>query len=231
MKVNYFKIAFLCFFLSNCNSSSRVENDEDDSSSESNTTESNDTGTESNDTGTENNDTGTENNDTDSEISQKEVTISLVNNTNITKYVIGIGHYVFCYDSNEDSCQMNNPYCMFSCEEIEENDYCLILCAPPLPSVKILEPGESIEIIWDGFFKTVDDNLCSDGSCFWRSAPPAGNYTLRTTVYDDYSCEHGQQCENINGSIQWASVSGEATTYSKEITLPYHDESFVILIE
>ena len=107
------------------------------------------------------------------------------------------------------------PWCTVSCVNYE--DGCCIDCAF-MPAVRVLEPGESITIFWDGAFYGMDFDLCDCGCTFpYRVAE--GLFDIMVCGYTDYECR-AEPCEPDAGGMIWdAEVSGDADciTYGFEI--------------
>ncbi|MFH1435813.1 MAG: hypothetical protein ABIJ56_08875 [Pseudomonadota bacterium] len=107
------------------------------------------------------------------------------------------------------------PWCTVSCENYE--DGCCIDCAF-MPAVRVLEPGESITIHWDGTFFGMDSDLCDCG-CYFPYRVAEGLFDIMVCGYTDYEC-WAEPCEPGEGGMIWdAQVIGDSDciTYGFEI--------------
>ena len=107
------------------------------------------------------------------------------------------------------------PWCTVSCDNYE--DGCCIDCAY-MPVVRVLEPGESITIHWNGTFYGMDSDLCECG-CYYPYRVAEGLFDIMVCGYTSYIC-WADPCEPDAGGMIWdAEVTGDADciTYGFEI--------------
>ena len=170
-------------------------------------------------------------------VEQRKVTMVVTNHLDHPRYVdwndLGQGSISceFERNGNWEPCRFAPPGCKDPCLEENRLDSCCKYCVST-PKVRVIDPGESIHIVWDGKLYSVDDNHCSECSCFRDEDPRAGNYTAEICVYDSFTCEW-DPCSgpDAEGIIDVASPSGSSSCHGVEFSVDYGEDTLTIPVE
>lgn len=130
----------------------------------------------------------------------------------------------------DDTYYLGTPWCMTACDEVTPEDPCMILCEY-YPGVLVIDGGDSVEISWNGFFRGMVSEYCSDGGgCYSPYIPVADNYAFSVIAYPDFECAWEDSCLMGQEGITWgAEATGEGTTYQVQHELPSHEDIHLII--
>ncbi len=156
-------------------------------------------------------------------VDQSTITFAIENSLTESRYFTRSVACEFEREGNWEPCHFSKPFCMEQCDGRD----CAI-CGLPAPSVRVLQAGGSHQQIWEGLLHHVTgDNICP---CYTEKQPAAGRYRGRVCVYDAWTCEI-EPCEQKDGMILGASLSGNRTCYESEFEIPYQQDRLTIRIE
>jgi hypothetical protein len=165
---------------------------------------------------------------------QGEVDFALENTLQEPRYVSwmgGPGGLVSCQSSGgiAGDCRFHPPGCTDECSQENLDQNCCMDCGAFFPSVKVINPGDSLMITWSGKLFPYDEAHCSDCECYRVMDTDPGGYRAEVCVYPEYTCDM-PPCEgpDAQGVIMGASPSGTQTCIGIDFTVPY-SKAFLIL--
>ncbi len=173
----------------------------------------------------------------DGSVDQSEVTFVVTNHLNQPKYVDWENsgdNQISCEVEEEGTwspCLFASPYCKNPCSTENRLEPCCVVCISTL-KVKVINPGESIQIVWGGKLYSEDENHCSYCNCYRDEQTLAGNYKASICVFDSFTCERDPCSDpDAEGIIDDASPSGNSLCYEVEFPVEYTKDNLAILID
>jgi len=131
---------------------------------------------------------------------------------------------IYCTDKDDSYVNLFDVFCINRCEETSPEDDCMIMCEQML-AVRVLAPGESNTMEWDGYFREVIWDYCRDGGgCYGKVVPPVGSYLLVVNAWDDIFCYSEIECfPDENGVVWMAEVTGISTRHTATLDVVQED--------
>ncbi len=121
-------------------------------------------------------------------------------------------------------CHFEKPWCTLYCDEVDPGGWCCMDCGWN-PAVRVIHPGETLELHWDALLRAEDWDHCADGcACYREQSPTVGGYRAEAHVYDQIECWLEQCEEDEDGVIQGAGTTGDPMIYDAEFEIPCPDE-------
>jgi len=131
--------------------------------------------------------------------------------------------------SGERNILWHPPDCVVACSSVEDPMYCCIDCDHPIPAVKMLVPGESVSVHWDGSVYEMNYEVCECGCHTHFTIGPGIGYG-RVCAYSHYECMYGMTCAvDENGVIHGAEVRGESTCTQRIFSFPADSGGEILL--
>ena len=126
---------------------------------------------------------------------------------------------------------MWQPWCTLDCSTVTDPMECCMDCAPvDFHAMKMLQPGESIAIHWDGTLYGDGDEVCGCG-CYRRFPAPAGEYRASIFGSPDFVCRTGFECvPDENGIINGAGTSDILMYYEARFHVPEASGETITLV-
>ncbi|MFO8074445.1 MAG: hypothetical protein R6V85_21495 [Polyangia bacterium] len=167
--------------------------------------------------------------DTDT-VAQNPIVFSLTNDLEFDVYVGWAWEaedWLLCSQQAGGSwqgCHFEKPWCTLYCDEVDPDGWCCMDCGWN-PAVRVIHPGETLELHWDALLRAEDWEHCTDGCACYREQPPTvGSYRAEAQVYDQIECWLEQCEEDENGVIQGAGTTGDPMIYGAELEIPCQQE-------
>ena len=168
---------------------------------------------------------------------QGEVDFALENTLQEPRYVNwsgGLNAVVACQSSGGivSDCRFYPPVCTDECSEQNLGQDCCIACGMAYPTVKVIEPGDTLMITWTGKLYPYDESHCSDCECYRVTDTEPGGYHAEVCAYADYTCDM-PPCEepNAEGLIMGASPTGTPNCIGVDFTVPYSKAYLILSIQ
>jgi hypothetical protein len=168
---------------------------------------------------------------------QGEVDFALENHLQETRYVnwaAGENALVSCRGGGGivDACRFHPPGCTDECSEQNLDKDCCIACGAAYPSVKVIDPGDTIIVRWSGKLHPFDETHCSACECYRVEDAAAGTYHAEVCVHADYECTL-EPCTgpDAEGIIMGASPADAPTCFGIDFTVPYTKAFLILTIE
>lgn len=170
-------------------------------------------------------------------VEQGEVTLVVTNGFGQARYVDWSfsGQEIISCEFREGGawqpCLFAPPYCKDLCTDENQLVDCCSYCVTSA-KIMVVEPGMSIQVVWDGKLYTEDDSHCSECSCWWGGKPKAGEYRAEVCVYDSYTCEL-EPCSgpDAEGVIRDATTSGSSSCHSVEFSVEYQEDTLTLPVQ
>jgi hypothetical protein len=130
------------------------------------------------------------------------------------------------------SCHFFQTKCAEPCLDEYQGEKCCSYCDPGISMSRILAPGESVGLAWNGKLYTYDDNHCSDCTCYREQTAPRADYRAVLCVHDDYQCGNAPCPAATEDGLLYDTIpSGTQTCHTTPFTVVYQWDTLEIPIE
>lgn len=168
---------------------------------------------------------------------QGEVDFALENTLQEPRYVnwsSGLNGVVSCQSSGgiSSDCRFYPPECTDECSEQNLDQSCCMDCGMAYPSMKVINPGDSVMITWSGKLYPYDETHCSECECYLVEDAAPGGYRAEVCAYADYECNM-PPCEgpDAQGIIMGASPADTPDCVGIDFSVPYTKQFLILSIE
>lgn len=171
-------------------------------------------------------------------VDQHPVTLTVTNGLGAIQYVgwtmreRGVFTCEVRQGGSWEACRFVSPSCMEECDASNAGVGCCLACDAAMPSVKVIDPGQSVSLTWEGKAYPIDENHCSDSCrCYHEAKPEAGHYRAGVCVYDSLSCNSGPcSSPDQDGMIPNAHTAGNKLCSYTEFDVPYEPSTLAITL-